>query len=251
VPVASASSPVDQSNLQSVCCGIGVASPTAVAQTFTAGRTGLLTEVALAVQNGGTTPTASLQVDITQVSGGFADLAHVIGTGTIAPSSVTGSSQVVLVTLTLQPLVTSGAQYGIVASYGSTSTEYFLGGNNHNDYGGGTSFTHPGSWITLPFDLSFATYVGPPPPSIPSQRAGYCTVTGNTTDGGVALTAGAFVNLDNGQNYSDPHYLGATRAVFVAGEGLTCDAAPTGYKLRGFATSDLGVDGGVYPYYTA
>jgi hypothetical protein len=251
VPVASASSPVDQSNVQSVCCGIGVASPTAVAQTFTAGRTGLLTEVALAVQNGGSTPTAPLQVDITQVSGGFPDLAHVIGSGTIAPSSVTGSSQVVLVTLTVQPLVTSGVQYGIVASYSTTNSDYFLGHDNHNDYSGGTSFTHPGSWITLPWDLSFATYVGPAPPaaSTPSHRAGYCTVVGNTSDTGAALPAGAFVNLDDGQNASDPNYYGATRAAFVAGEGLTCDSAPIDYKLRGFATTDMGVDGGLYPYY--
>ena len=87
------------------------------------------------------------------------------------------------------------------------------------------------------------------PPRPRHIGAGYCTVAGNRSDSGAALPAGSFVNLDDGQNASDPNYYGATRAAFVAGEGLTCDPAPADYKLRGFATNDMGVDGGLYPYY--
>ncbi len=64
-------------------------------------------------------------------------------------------------------------------------------------------------------------------------------VADNTTDGGATIAPGTFVNLDDGQIYTDPHYAGATPAIFVQGEGLTCGAPPVGYTQQGDATSAM------------
>lgn len=69
-------------------------------------------------------------------------------------------------------------------------------------------------------------------------QAGYCL-------------KGQFLQLDFNQARSDPRYRGATFAKFVAGQGLTCAQPPPGYVRRGFATSNLGVPPGIYPYYSA
>jgi hypothetical protein len=42
---------------------------------------------------------------------------------------------------------------------------------------------------------------------------------------------------------------GATRALFVSGQGLEC-AAPHGYRLDGEAPPTVGVPSGAYRYYT-
>ena len=39
---------------------------------------------------------------------------------------------------------------------------------------------------------------------------------------------------------------GAKRAIFVAGQGLTCASPPPGYKHHGFATPDMSVPAGTY-----
>jgi hypothetical protein len=62
---------------------------------------------------------------------------------------------------------------------------------------------------------------------------------------------GQFLQLDYDQARSDPRYKGATFANFIAGQGLTCAQPPPGYVRHGFATSDLGVPPGVYPYYSS
>lgn len=60
---------------------------------------------------------------------------------------------------------------------------------------------------------------------------------------------GRFLSLTAGQAESDPAYHGATVANFVAGKGLTCDPPPEGFVHRGFATADMDVPAGTYPYY--
>jgi hypothetical protein len=62
---------------------------------------------------------------------------------------------------------------------------------------------------------------------------------------------GQFLQLDLNQARRDSRYRGATFANFVAGQGLTCAQPPPGFVRHGFATSDLGVPPGVYPYYTS
>ncbi|HWB22718.1 MAG TPA: hypothetical protein VG652_07500 [Gaiellaceae bacterium] len=44
--------------------------------------------------------------------------------------------------------------------------------------------------------------------------------------------------------------VGAKRAVFIAGQGLTCNAPPAGYIRRGFANADEGVPADTYAFYS-
>ena len=62
---------------------------------------------------------------------------------------------------------------------------------------------------------------------------------------------GQFLQLEYNQARSDLRYRGARFANFIAGQGLTCAQPPPGYVRHGFATSDLGVPPGVYPYYSS
>ncbi len=150
--------------------------------------------------------------------------------------------------LTTAPTVTAGQQYAIVAqSTGEWGWETgfvaaYAGGNLYQQDNGG-------AFVERSYDGDFETFVTPAPPTATGPRGAYCTVAGNTTDSGDPIAAGTFVNLDDGQIYSDPHYTGATPAIFVQGEGLTCGAPPAGYTQQGDATSAQDVDSNTYPYY--
>ena len=80
------------------------------------------------------------------------------------------------------------------------------------------------------------------------SRVGYCSAGGNTFVDGTPIAPGTFLNLVYGQPQTDAHYTGATLAIFVQGEGITCDGPPAGYSLKGFATA-TGAAGDLYPYY--
>lgn len=76
------------------------------------------------------------------------------------------------------------------------------------------------------------------------QRGGYCAVAGNVDpDTGQPIAPGTFLNLEEGQPSSDPDYAGATPAIEIAGEGITCNPPPTGYvedgSQDGYAYYDL------------
>lgn len=76
------------------------------------------------------------------------------------------------------------------------------------------------------------------------DRAGYCAAAGDTSGlTNAPIPAGAFLDLIWGQPDTDAHYAGATLAIFVAGDGITCDAPPAGYVESGSF--------GPYAYYTA
>jgi hypothetical protein len=60
-------------------------------------------------------------------------------------------------------------------------------------------------------------------------------------------SAGTFFLLPDGTKPRGTR-LGATRALFIEGTGLTCNAPPPGYKRHGYATQ--GVQQGIYPYYS-
>lgn len=67
------------------------------------------------------------------------------------------------------------------------------------------------------------------------RRMGYCL-------------DGVYVDLFEGQPLVDPAYRSAIRASYVAGSGLTC-AVPAGFVHAGFAGSERGVPGGIYPLF--
>jgi len=82
------------------------------------------------------------------------------------------------------------------------------------------------------------------------SRAGYCAAAGNTNPTtGAAIPAGAFINLLPDQPTVDPHYKGATPAIYVDGTGITCDPPPAGYAVSGYAGDAQHVAGNLYPYY--
>jgi hypothetical protein len=89
------------------------------------------------------------------------------------------------------------------------------------------------------------------PPSAPTgARVGYCAAAGNTNAStGAPIPPGTFLNLEQGQPATDSHYTGATPAVYVMGQGLTCGPVPAGYAARGVAPSSLNVPADTYTLY--
>jgi hypothetical protein len=92
----------------------------------------------------------------------------------------------------------------------------------------------------------------------PGPRAGYCSVAGNTTDAGVPIPPGVFLNLELGQPDVDDHFKGAQPAFYVEGVGITCDAPSQAYSLSDIGPVDgLGqpnppgvkLPGNIYPYF--
>ena len=113
--------------------------------------------------------------------------------------------------------------------------------------------------------IAFDRGAAPIPTTVALHRLG-AGVTQVATNGSVAVSRtpasstygihagyclrGQFLQLGYNQPRIDPEYKGATIANFVAGQGLTCAQPPPGYVRHGFATSDLGVPPGIYPYYS-
>ena len=81
------------------------------------------------------------------------------------------------------------------------------------------------------------------------DRAGYCSVAGNTASDGSAFPPGTFLDLIVGAPTRDGRLTGAVPANYVEGVGITCAAPPPGFVRRGFASSDKNVPGGIHPYY--
>jgi hypothetical protein len=76
------------------------------------------------------------------------------------------------------------------------------------------------------------------------NRSGYCAGPGDSNlFTGQPIPPGTFLDLVGGQPDSDPHYQGATPALFVAGKGITCDPPPAGDVQTGYQ--------GIYPYFTS
>ncbi len=160
---------------------------------------------------------------------------------------------------------TSSYQNVVSLTSGATQVAHWTGGNPLVAYKGrvvGLNLFPPSTDARVDFwkantngaqlMANALLYLYTPPSNTVSAgpRGAYCTVAGNSSDSGVPLQPGTFVNLDDGQALSDPHYAGATPAEFVQGVGLTCGAPPAGYSQHGFATADMNVDAGVYPYYS-
>ena len=90
-----------------------------------------------------------------------------------------------------------------------------------------------------------AAWVPPPP------HAAMCSAPGNTNPfTGAAIPTGTFLDLLAAQITTDPHYAGATPAIFVQGKGITCDPPPAGFSLHGFAGPAQNMAGGFYPFFS-
>lgn len=155
--------PVDQQYLGPFNSNTALFSRFLYAQTFTAGRTGLLDQVALFL--GHTGSPGPLTVQIQPTSGGLPTGA-VLATATVAESAVPADSLGwVLAPLAPPPLVLLGQQYAIVLSSGGdgATTFYTLLEHDANPYAGGavvTALTATPVWSAEPnLDLLFQTFV--------------------------------------------------------------------------------------------
>jgi hypothetical protein len=182
-------------------------------------------------------PSGDVQVALTMLSGGLPDVSATLATTTIAAASVpTGAAQALEATFPTPATVSAGTAYAIVLSENAPSGDvhYPWSSFTTNPYAGGGAYRDTGSGFAAlaATDFYFQTYVLAATSSAGEARAGYCL-------------AGIFVDLVLGQPDADPARAGATPAIFVAGEGITCDAPPAGYTRQGFAGANLHVPEGL------
>jgi hypothetical protein len=147
------------------------------AQTFTAGLTGGLDQVDLAVQQNGV-PTQDLTIEVQATSAG-APNGTVLATKAVSASTVIGSpTQFVPIIFPTPAPVVAGTQYAIVAYTADASGNGYMwrASNSSPDptsYAGGGAFfagsSPPTSWSTVTgVDQAFKTYVAPPVVSPPT-----------------------------------------------------------------------------------
>lgn len=177
---------LDQSNAST---GLSAGTASMLAQTFTAGKTGSLTEVDLFMNGDGA---HAINATIQATSGGLPNGTVLATSGSGTPP--TGSGSWVPFSFSSQPGITSGTVYAIVFSPGNYTA--VLG--SLNTYGGGQALIYNGSaWqptsgAGIPLDFAFQTYVGTTasPPTHVDQSNGptESTCLANNTDGDLAQT---------------------------------------------------------------
>jgi hypothetical protein len=240
---------LDQSAAVNSCNSI-VNNTQSLSETFTAGLTGQLTDVVLTLFN--TSANSPLHVAITDSTSG-APGSTVLAAVDVPTTAVGATDTDYDVAFPSPPDVVAGTTYAITVT--STGTGFWLWECSLDDYAGGQFYYNNGgvgSWTGQSFaDSAFATYVlVPPPPG--TGRAGYCAAAGDTWANGAVIPAGTFLNLATGQPSADSHYAGATPAIYLQGEGISCDAPPPGWKQDGYAGSGGPSEqpDAIYPYFT-
>jgi hypothetical protein len=172
VPAAGASAgTLDQQQTTSNFGCLAVSATGSSGQTFTAGLTGQLDQVDLAL-NGLFNPTTPLTVQIRDGSASGPG-GTVLATASVPTSSVTSSESWVPVAFTALAPVTAGTQYSIVAFAGATGWAWCSGqAAPDSAYLGGKLYSSPddtgpgsGPWFegNPNSDFEFKTYVAPPP----------------------------------------------------------------------------------------
>jgi hypothetical protein len=173
IPAASASAgTLDQQQTLSNFGGLQVDSNNSKAQTFTAGLTGQLDQVDLAVS--GMSVTTPLTVQIRDGSA-TAPGDTVLASASVPTSAVTSSESFVPITFASPASVTAGTQYSIVELNDSSGWFWYAGKTDTaSAYEGGRLYSSPngppgtGPWFegNVMADFEFKTYVAPPPPFV-------------------------------------------------------------------------------------
>ncbi len=181
-PAATASAgTLDQQQTVSNFGGLQVANITSKAQTFTAGLTGQLDQVDLAISNMMATTPLTVQIrNGTATAPGDT----VLATASVPTSAVPSSESFIPITFASPAQVTAGTQYSIVALNDSTGWFWYAGKTPDmsptSAYEGGRLYSTPngppatGPWFegnTLA-DFEFKTYVTPPTPPGPGGGPG-------------------------------------------------------------------------------
>jgi hypothetical protein len=187
IAAASASAgTLDQQQTVSNFSGLQVANNNSKAQTFTAGLTGQLDQVDLAL-SGGMDATTPLTIEIRDGSA-TAPGDTILASASVPTSAVASSESWVSTSFTSPASVTAGTQYSIVVLNGGASSAagwfWYSGktpdGSSVSAYEGGTLYSSPdgppgmGPWFAgNPLaDFEFKTYVAPPPPPPPDTGGG-------------------------------------------------------------------------------
>jgi hypothetical protein len=193
IPAASASAgTLDQQQTVSNFGGLQASTHNSKAQTFTAGLTGLLDQVDLALSG----PTASTPLTVQIRDGSATGPGNtVLASATVPTSAAPGTEAFVPITFSSPASVTAGTQYSIVAFNEATGWFWYAGktpdGSLQSAYEGGKLYSSPddvtpggGPWFegNSLADFEFKTYVAPPPPPPPpgdgSGGGGTTTATG-------------------------------------------------------------------------
>jgi hypothetical protein len=148
------------------------------AQTFTAGLSGALDRVDLALAQASTPSVGPLTVEIRDAVGGAPGTTVLASTEVPQPNVPTGGSQAlafVEVPFDSPTTVAAGSQYAIVA-YTGGSDFYQWGRSGADLYAGGSRFdsfeSPPAIWLPVPAnDHAFRTYVAPADTTAPTSTA--------------------------------------------------------------------------------
>jgi hypothetical protein len=212
------------------------------AQTFTAGKTGTLTDVwmGMGAGNGGNSVTDNLTMYIESVDGAGLPTGTQLAT---ASASITGSDysvrQWIDFSFSAPYRVVTGTKYAIVITTGAHS--YIFHDNGANSYSGGAALRlSAGNWIDLnisPSDLVFRTYVDTATTQLQWDKP---QITAGVA-GGTPLTLTATMTYANGAEAN--HYgamLGLIPSWFTP-TGITCsdtasEIVPANCTLANFGT---------------
>ena len=208
------------------------------AQTFTAGISGGLDQVDLALRKIGAPP--NVTVEIRGTSAGTPGTA-VIASAQLAGSAIGTTEAFVPVTFTAPAPVTAGTQYAIVAyspGSGGDQVGWFL--SSTNPYAAGARFTSTeslppgGAWTGTATDFAFKTYVAPPQPG--NSKPGNSTICKGKPVSIIGTAANDVIRGTTG-----PDVIGALggndRVSGLAGNDLICGGSGKD-KLKGGAGND-------------
>jgi hypothetical protein len=194
------------------------------AQTFTAGLSGPLDQVGLAVARNSAT-VGPLTVEIRDVVGG-APGPTVLASAAVEAADVPigGSQQGVFVAVPFDSpaAVAASGQYAIVA-YTGGDDQYNWGRSAGDLYPGGSVFSSfqspPSTWSARPFDLAFRTYVAPADATAPTSTAAAAPVAQGQPP--ITVTATATFKTATGATVGT---LGPVRCWNARGVRVTLDA---------------------------
>jgi hypothetical protein len=176
---------LDQQQTVSNFGGLQVANNNSKAQTFTAGLTGVLDQLDLAL-SGGVDAIAPITVQIRDGSP-TAPGETILASASVPTSAATSSESWVSIPFASPASVTAGTQYSIVLLNADASSAFgwfWYAGKTATGptsaYEGGTLYSSPdaapgpGDWFAgnALADFEFKTYVGPPPPPPPPPGTG-------------------------------------------------------------------------------
>jgi hypothetical protein len=158
---------------------VAIISNQSLAQSFTAGRSGLLDQVDLDLQKNNS-PTV-LSVELRNVAAGVPGT-QVLAAASVSASSVPTTLGFVAVGFPVPAPVTAGTQYSIVAYTASASPNFYQWGEQGpNPYPSGAAFGNSSSppttgWIANGWDQAFKTYVAPPTVAAPAAPSNAFTI---------------------------------------------------------------------------